>query len=150
MTVGFNVDKSYVNADLMLTESYVTCMTRRLNGQQVVHSGSSIAMSGGFTSGSYISGFNLTAGITPDPLVQGNNYILMTNNGAGTITSTNAGNSAWIMSLIIMNNATAGTVTLSGYNAITGDLFDTTNGSIFWVTLRKHGSITTANVEKIA
>jgi hypothetical protein len=38
---------------------------------------------------------------------------------------------------------------MTGWNAITGDPFDTTNGSLFLCTVVKHGGVRTLNVQKV-
>lgn len=105
----------------------------------------------GFTQASYAGMGNLGGTTyTPDPTTFSNNFVLGSNNAAFTWGApTNANNQAFTMMVVIVNAATAGTITLSGWNAVDGDAFDTTNGSVFLCTVVKHGGIRTLTVKKV-
>ncbi len=100
---------------------------------------------GGFTATSKNLG-NLGAAVTISPT--NGNIQHGTNNAAVTIT---APSTAGVYTIIveIVNSATAGAVTLSGFTKADGDAFTTTNGHKFQLHIAKTNSAVTATVKAL-
>jgi hypothetical protein len=88
---------------------------------------------GTFSSGTY----------TPTPA--GGNMKIITNSGAFTFAAPSA-TGDYTLVVLVMNSATAGAVTLSGFNRTVGDAFTTTNGQEFLVNITKINGHILANV----
>jgi hypothetical protein len=74
----------------------------------------------------------LTTGTYTPTTAAGSNYKKIINGGAFTIAPPAlATNTATTLSLFIVNNASAGSVTTSGFTMVNGDAFTTTNGDEF-------------------
>lgn len=85
---------------------------------------------------------------TYTPAVSGGNYKGVTNGGAFTLSPpTLANDTATDIKLLIVNSATAGAVTLTGWTHITGD-FTTTSGHSFWahIQLARLGAVQTSTI----
>jgi hypothetical protein len=73
-----------------------------------------------------------TSGTYTPTTAAGSNYKKIINGGAHTIAPpTLASDTATTLALFIVNNASAGAITLSGFNKVIGDAFTTTNGHEF-------------------
>lgn len=83
---------------------------------------------------------------TPSPA--GANIRTVTNNGAHTLAAPVASNS-FTMAVLYTNGASAGTITDSGFTFFDGDLFDTTSGHQFLVSIVKIGSVIYGNVKAL-
>lgn len=98
---------------------------------------------GGFTAKYENYAVVSSGSITPDPLL--GNMKGLTNGGAFTFNApTYTGNYTIVVS--ILNNASAGAVTFSGFNTVTGGL-STTNGDKFFVYITKIGSNVAALIQ---
>ena len=108
-----------------------------VNNTLSINSGSGVTSTadddGTFSSGTY----------TPTPV--GGNMKRIINGGAFTLSVPTASGD-YTMVIQITNNATAGAITLSGFNRVTGSNFTTTNGHTFLVFITKCNSIELANV----
>jgi hypothetical protein len=89
---------------------------------------------GTFTTGTY----------TPTPV--GGNFKTITNGGAFTLAAPTASGD-YTMVIRIVNNASAGAITLTGFTRVTGDTFTTTNGNAFLVSIIKVSTSISANVQ---
>ena len=108
-----------------------------VNNTLSINSGSGVTSTadddGTFSSGTY----------TPTPV--GGNMKRIINGGAFTLAVPTASGD-YTMVIQITNNATAGAITLSGFNRTTGSAFTTTNGHTFLVFITKCNNIELANV----
>jgi hypothetical protein len=108
-----------------------------VNNTLSINSGSGVTSTadddGTFSSGTY----------TPTPV--GGNMKRIINGGAFTLAVPTASGD-YTLVIQITNNATAGAITLSGFNRTTGSAFTTTNGHTFLVFITKCNSIELANV----
>jgi hypothetical protein len=108
-----------------------------VNNTLSINSGSGVTSTadddGTFSSGTY----------TPTPV--GGNMKRIINGGAFTLAVPTASGD-YTLVIQITNNATAGAITLSGFNRTTGSSFTTTNGHTFLVFITKCNSIELANV----
>lgn len=82
---------------------------------------------------------------TYTPSLTGGPYKEIVNNGAFTIAVPSTTGS-YQMIIRILNGASAGAITLSGYTQKIGDAFSTTNGKRFFLFITKVGAVTLANV----
>jgi hypothetical protein len=80
---------------------------------------------------------------TPTPV--GGNMKRIVNGGAFTLAEPTVSGD-YTMVIQITNNASAGTITASGFNKVTGNAFTTTNGHNFFVYITKCNGFTLANV----
>ena len=80
---------------------------------------------------------------TPDPA--GGNMKRIVNGGAFTLAAPSASGD-YTLVIQITNNASAGAITLSGFNRTSGSPFTTTNGHDFFVYITKCNGFTFANV----
>lgn len=114
----------------------------RITGAAQANGGS---LTGGFAGTSKNLG-NLAGSLTLTYV--GGNIQHGVNNGATTI---NAPSAAGVYTLVIeiVNNASAGTVTLSGFTKTDGDSFTTTNGHKFLLHVAKTNSAVKATVEAL-
>ena len=87
------------------------------------------------------------SGVTYTPSQSGSNFRQATNGGAFTLAAPAAATVSIVLRLI--NSATAGAVTMSGFHNVIGDSFDTTNGSQFMIFLTNSGGLKLANVVKV-
>ena len=70
---------------------------------------------------------------------------VITNSGAFTFAVPSVAGD-YTLVVLVMNSATAGAITLSGFNRTVGDAFTTTNGSEFLVNITKINGHILANV----
>lgn len=100
-------------------------------GEAVYKSTVSELTGAGFTSTIDDDGTFTTGTYTPS-LAAGSNYKSITNGGAFTLAPTALEiGQATTLSLFITNNASAGAITTTGFNAVTGDAFSTVSGDDF-------------------
>lgn len=108
-----------------------------VNNTLSINSGSGVTSTadddGTFSSGTY----------TPTPI--GGNMKRIVNGGAFTLATPSVAGD-YTMVIQITNNATAGAITLSGFNRTSGSPFTTTNGHDFFVYITKCNGFTFANV----
>ena len=107
-------------------------------------SGNQNISSGGFTAASYSNGTKSSGTLTPDAL--NGNFQHVTNGGAFTLAPPS---SVCSMILQVVNNASAGTITTSGFSKVNGDAFSTTNGKAFECVIRKTNSYSLLTVTAI-
>lgn len=79
---------------------------------------------------------------TPTPV--GGNMKRIVNGGAFTLAAPSAAGD-YTLVIQITNNASAGAITMSGFNKVTGNPFTTTNGHDFFVYITKCNGFTAAN-----
>lgn len=112
-------------------------MTIDVNSTVSINSGTGVTASadadGTFSSGTY----------TPTPI--GGNFKSIINNGAFTLAAPSVSGDYTLL-VQITNGATAGAITLSGFNRTSGSPFTTTNGHDFFVYITKCNGFTFANV----
>ncbi len=95
--------------------------------------------------GSYISNFDsdglFTAGTTYTPALVGSNWKYITNGGAFTIAAPASAGSgqAYTMIVYVQNVANAGSISMTGFNKVTGDLFTTTLNHVFFIFINVFG-----------
>lgn len=85
---------------------------------------------------------------TYTPAPTGGNFKYITNGGAFTLAAPTAAGDYTII-VQITNSASAGAVTLSGFNKTTGDAFTTTSGDGFFVFITKCNGFTSAYVQAL-
>lgn len=83
---------------------------------------------------------------TPTPV--GGNMKRIINGGAFTLAEPSAAGD-YTLIIQITNNASAGAITMSGFDRVTGDAFTTTNGHDFFVFITKCNGFTSANVQAL-
>lgn len=95
---------------------------------------------------SYNGGTKTTGTFTPD-VANGNSQEVI-NGGAFTLAApTTSG--VYTMMVKITNNASAGAVTLSGFDVLEGNAFTTVNADVFLVYITKHGTHSLATVKAL-
>ncbi len=100
------------------------------------------ALTGGYTTTADNDGTFSSGTYTPTP--SGGNMKRIVNGGAFTLAAPSASGD-YTMVIQITNNATAGAITLSGFNKTSGNPFTTTNGHDFFVYITKCNGFTLAN-----
>ena len=101
------------------------------------------SVGGGVTTTADSDGTFTTGTYTPTPV--GGNMKLIVNGGAFTLAApTVVGD--YTMVIRIENNASAGAITVSGFDRTIGNAFTTTNGNVFLVYITKIGTSELANV----
>lgn len=108
-----------------------------------VNSTLSISSGSGVTSTADDDGTKSSGTYTPDPA--GGNMKRIVNGGAFTLAEPTAAGD-YTLVIQITNNASAGAITLSGFNRTSGSPFTTTNGHDFFVYITKCNGFTFANV----
>lgn len=83
---------------------------------------------------------------TPDP--DGGNLRRIVNGGAFTLAAPTASGD-YSMTILVTNNASAGAITLSGFDADGGDSFTTTDGDSFFVHITKINGLSNAIVSAL-
>ena len=99
---------------------------------------------GGFFS--YAADLGTKSSGTFTPTVYSGNFQRLINGGPFTLAAPTAAGDYFIV-LRIVNNASAGAITLSGFTKVYGDPFTTSDGKVFLVTLVKVYGTTTATVQ---
>lgn len=126
-------------------------MAFRINGTVVIDDQSAITTTGISTAsnvnlnGSFYTTIDADGTIstgTYKPQLSPSNIKSITNAGSFTLSAPDAVNSstAYTMLVYITNSGAAGTITMSGFNQVTGDVFTTTSGHIFFVYITVFGT----------
>lgn len=97
----------------------------------------------GFTATDYSAGTKTTGTFTPDPAL--GNFQYAVNGGAHTLAPPAA---SCTMIIQYTNNASAGTITTSGFTKVTGS-FTTTNGDDFMCYITRCNSLTTLDIKAL-
>jgi hypothetical protein len=109
-------------------------------------------LTAGFTSRLDDDGTQSSGTYTPNP--DTSNYKTITNGGAFTLAPPALEISeAVTLSVMIVNNASAGAITTSGFTQVTGDSFTTTNGHDFFCRIevcRRGGGVTFSMLDVVA
>lgn len=100
------------------------------------------ALTGGYTTTADDDGTISTGTYTPTPA--GGNMKRIINGGAFTLAAP-AASGDYTLVIQITNSASAGVITTSGFNKVTGDVFTTTSGHDFFVYITKCNGFTLAN-----
>lgn len=104
------------------------------------------ALTAGYTTTAADDGTKSSGTYTPAP--SGGNIRTITNGGAFTLAAPTASGSYTII-FDIINGASAGAITLSGFTKSDGDAFTTTNGSVFRCYIDKVGTRTSLAVKAL-
>lgn len=141
--------KDLANSALMLEDVGTTANTvaagndSRITGS-VQKSGSDLT--GGFTATFVNDGTKSSGTYTPTPV--GGNYKSIINGGAFTLAAPTA-NGDYDIAILVVNNASAGAVTLSGFTKTGGDSLTTTNGHSFFLNIRKLNNVKRLYIEAL-
>ena len=100
-------------------------------------------LTAGYTSTADSDGTKSSGTYTPTPT--GGNLKTITNGGAFTLAASTAAGD-YTMVIQVTNNASAGAITLSGFNRVSGDTITTTNGHDFFIYITKIGVYKAAHV----
>ena len=128
-------------AELNYVDGVTSAIQTQLDNR--VTSNADDALTGGYTTTADNDGTFSSGTYTPTPA--GGNMKVITNSGAFTFAAPSAAGD-YTLVVLVMNSATAGAITLSGFNRTVGDAFTTTNGSEFLVNITKISGHTLANV----
>ncbi|CAB4138423.1 hypothetical protein UFOVP330_45 [uncultured Caudovirales phage] len=103
--------------------------------------GATASVSGGFSSAIDSDG-TFSGGTTYTPTLTPSNWKYIINGGAFTLAAPAAvdAGQAYSMIIYVLNSATAGTLTLSGFNRVVGDALTTTNGHVFFLFITVFGT----------
>lgn len=145
-TNKFNVTASSGNTTIAGTLNVTGAITGSLTGHaslDVQLSGGQ-NLTGGFTTTSYNAGTKSSGTFTPDPA--NGNIQHATNGGAHTL---DPPSSVTTMIIEYVNNASAGTITTSGFTLVSGDSLTTTNGHKFLMQITKSNSYSHLNVQAL-
>lgn len=125
--------------------------TLQSKGSTVVDIGHDrLDLAAGFGVGAYIGDGAKSGGATYQPTAAGGNFRLVQNSGAFNFTAdADATAKAYTLIVLVQNTATAGSVTFSGWTAVTGDALTTVNGALFMCTIIKHGGVKTINIQAL-
>jgi len=124
-------------------QGYTTTEATKLSNAVVVNADATIGAAG--YQGTEVNDGS-KSGVTYTPSQSGSNFRLATNGGAFTLAAPSAATVSMVVRLV--NSATAGAVTMSGFHNVVGDSFDTTNGSQFMIFLTSMSGLKLANVVK--
>lgn len=139
-TAGTDGNLAQWNADGDLVDSSVTA-------DQVLMADTADVLTAGFATTPHGDGTKSSGTFTPDEADGNKQYI--TNGGAFTLAPpTNDTN----IEIFITNNGSAGAITTSGFDKVTGDSFTTTDTHKFWCTIRTidDGSTTYSQLDVVA
>lgn len=100
-------------------------------------------LTAGFEGSIYDNGTKSSGTLTPDE--DNGNFQKVVNGGAFTLAVPSTTNGTTIV-LQVTNNGSAGAITTSGYDTVTGDTISTTNGDDFLFYITKHGSFSHLHV----
>lgn len=100
-------------------------------------------LTAGYTSTADSDGTKSSGTYTPTPT--GGNLKTITNGGAFTLAASTAAGD-YTMVIQVTNNASAGAITLSGFNRVSGDTITTTSGHDFFIYITKIGVYKAAHV----
>lgn len=102
------------------------------------------SLAGGFTAASGADGIKSSGTYTPDPLT--GNFKHITANGAFTLAPPSA---ECTMIVEVLNGASAGAITTSGFTKVNGDAYATTNGSKFAFHILKTKNYSRLSIEAL-
>jgi hypothetical protein len=128
-------------AELNYVDGVTSAIQTQLDNR--VTSNADDALTGGYTTTADDDGTFSTGTYTPTPA--GGNMKRIINGGAFTLAAPTASGD-YTLVVQITNNASAGAITLSGFNRSIGNPFTTTNGHDFFVNITKLNGFTLANV----
>lgn len=132
------------SSDNVICISYVRADGSPLNSH-ILRDNVSSNLTSGFTSTAFSAGTKSSGTFTPDP--SNGNLQYYTNGGAHTLDPPSAGSGDSLTMVIkITNNGSAGAITTSGFDKVSGDSFTTTNGDIFMCYAAVIGSTSHLNV----
>lgn len=106
-----------------------------VEGKNALLLGQTDVLTSGYAATPYSAGTKSTGTFTPDEA--NGNFQYATSGGAHTLAPPT--NSCTLV-ILYANNASAGTVTTSGFTKVTGDSFTTTNGHEFMLYITKHNN----------
>jgi hypothetical protein len=106
------------------TYMYGVPATAAAGGGTVLYAGTTATLTVGFTVTPYSAGTKSSSTFTPDPALGNQQYI--TANGAFTLAPQSVASQIVIE---VVNGASAGAITTSGYTKVTGDTYATTNAN---------------------
>lgn len=110
----------------------------------LISSNGGVNMTGGISETSYNAGTYSGGTFTPNPLL--GNIQHYTNNGAHTLAPPS---SVSPMIIQVLNGASAGTITTSGFTKVNGDALNTTAGKAFELAIRKLNSYSLLTITAI-
>jgi hypothetical protein len=131
---------SVTDTELGYLSGTTSAVQTQLNNR--VTSNADDALTGGYTTTADDDGTKSSGTYTPDPA--GGNMKRIVNGGAFTLAEPTAAGD-YTLVIQISNNASAGAITMSGFNKVTGNPFTTTNGHDFFVYITKCNGFTAAN-----
>ncbi|SMO73935.1 hypothetical protein SAMN06265173_11241 [Thalassovita litoralis] len=126
--------------DLYVSDS-TGSVAHRVNGLSVE---GAATLTGGFNVTPFANGTRSSGTLTPDPL--NGNIQTAVNGGAHTLAPPAT---SCTMVIQYTNNASAGTITVSGFTQVTGDDLTTTNGHDFLFFITKIGSFSLLDVRAL-
>jgi hypothetical protein len=128
--------------------NYVDGVTSNVQTQldNRVTSNADDALTGGYTATADNDGTKSTGTYTPDPA--GGNLKRIVNGGAFTLAAPTASGD-YTLIIQMTNNASAGTVTVSGFNKQSGDNLTTTDGDDFFLFITKINGFTALTVQSL-
>lgn len=131
-------------ADLNYVAGVTSSIQTQLNNR--VTSNADDALTGGYTTTADNDGTQSSGTYTPTPA--GGNIKRIVNGGAFTLAAPSAAGD-YTLIIQMTNNASAGTVTLSGFTKSSGAAFTTTDGHDFMLYIAKVNGFTHLNVEAL-
>lgn len=106
-------------------------------------------LTAGFDSASEALGTVTTGTITPEVDGSGEeNFKTLINGGAFTLAPPSTSGNCTIL-IQVTNNASAGSITTSGFTILNGDTYDTTDGNDWLFHIKKVGSFTSLTIEAL-
>lgn len=122
-------------------------MAVTIDGTTGIIATTTATIAGGYTVTAYNNGTKSTGTFTPDPT--NGNYQYYTNGGAHTLA---APASDCAIDIMAINNATAGTITFSGFQIQSnnfGDPLNTTSGNEFIISVRRINALSTYTIKAL-
>ncbi len=116
-------------------------LTAAVAGTDYLDKGTTSLLTAGFTATSYSAGTKSSGTFTPDPSL--GNFQHITANGAFTLAPPS---SNCTMVIEVVNGASAGAITTSGFNKVTGDTYVTTNGKYYQFFITRTQNISNLNI----
>jgi hypothetical protein len=130
--------------DLNYVDGVTSAIQTQLNTK--IPNNADANITGGYTTTADNDGTISSGTYTPTP--SGGNMKTITNGGAFTFAAPTASGD-YTLVVRVVNSATAGAITLSGFSRPGGDAFTTVNGSVFFVFITKCSGSVTANVQAL-
>lgn len=110
-------------------------------GTDYLDKGTTSLLTAGYTATSYSAGTKSSGTFTPDPSL--GNFQHITANGAFTLAPPS---SNCTMVIEVVNGASAGAITTSGFNKVTGDTYVTTNGKYYQFFITRTQNVSNLNI----